>query len=514
MTKRIMSIAAAAAVLTSGAMAFDTNDKGEILTRDLTAKGNYTNGKVAQEELYRSGLDLVYDNKKGDALIYPAFNAKEDWGTEIAFRNNLKNSAVAAKVVVYAADDSREVMDFNVYLSAKDQCRFTIKKDTDGKTYVYSEDGSVLVASNKNGARFASASEPFKAELSVDEGYVIVYGMGQFIREVKGGLDGYHNDHNGLFLDYRDALNKYRKGWDTITMHQGVYVGEDPIQSPAMDEIDEDDYSVKEVHYSALSGTERIFNTTGVSRDMLLAPTALLNFTDGSNDGQIILWAPGEYATLADRNLGDTDDNASTPDVYDIDQTVEDNRAFNVAKATYTYEAGSANFASNVDNKLIVTQPMKRLLVQMGEADRYWVKACTDSSEDHVKYGQVTGLEWGFRTASSIYNEDEYLLGGIDSDDPVISPANSAEQGAYCLELQELANIEAEALEREPEEFADKNGFVDVDFTTKTTNFIPAIITQMSASKVGENAHINWVYSPVNKFANVQVDPVDETKIK
>ncbi len=499
-----MSVAALVAILGTGAQAFDTNATGDILSRDMTP-GNYTDGVKAESTLLRSGIDLIADRLKGDSLIYPAFNMKDAWGTEVVFRNNLKKEAVIAKVVVYAADDSREIVDFNVYLSAKDQFRMTMKNGM-----ITSTDGSTPTATNAAGAIFASETNPFSVPVNdpvtgepVESGYVIVYGMAQTDLE-----NGYHGKHNELFKAYRAALSEERPGWDSLRMHQGVYADEEAIQAPNMhnsrgtwnptDDEDLDvDYQLYTVAMNALSGTERIFNGTGETRDMLLNPTALLNFTDDSDDGQIILWAPGEYATLADRNI-------KNDGAYDRDAVNQDNNTFLVASSTYAYENAGSNLSTSVDNKLLVLQPMKRLLAQLGFGEEYWVNVCIDESTD-AKAGLVTGMTYGFRANLAIWNENENALGELEGSDPITSPDSSQSTSAHCMELEELNNLEAEAAEREPEQFADKNGFVNLYMSTGK-GAIPAIITQMTASRVAGDAHINWVYTPSNKILDALAD--------
>ncbi|WP_153015051.1 hypothetical protein, partial [Sulfurovum riftiae] len=157
MVKKLISVAAVVAIMGTGVQAFDTNTTGDILTR-TGQPGNYIGGIMAYSDL-RLSTNESGDRLKGDALIFPAFDMQNDWGTEIIFRNELKENAVVAKVVLYAADDSRELIDFNVYLSGLDQFRFTIK---DG--VVKSTDGSVVISENfqTDDVTFASEENPFE----------------------------------------------------------------------------------------------------------------------------------------------------------------------------------------------------------------------------------------------------------------------------------------------------------------------------------------------------------------
>ncbi|WP_161937650.1 hypothetical protein, partial [Sulfurovum riftiae] len=226
-----------------------------------------------------------------------------------------------------------------------DQFRFTIK---DG--VVKSTDGSVVISENfqTDDVTFASEENPFEVKVldpitkkTVETGYVIVYGMMQT-------AESYHNHHKDLFEDYRDSLDHTRDGWRTAHMTLGVYDDKDhEIEAPNLDQAVE--HGVMDVQSTALSGTERIFNASGETRDLLLNPTALQNFTDQT----VILWAPGEYAAIADRAIADGK--------YDAKQVDNDTQAFLVNSTTYVYN----NANGNVDNKFIITQPTKRFMVQL-----------------------------------------------------------------------------------------------------------------------------------------------------
>ena len=475
MTKKLMSVAAMVAIMGTGAQAFDTNTAGDILTR-TGMLGKYMHGQPANNTL-RLSTNESGDRLKGDALIFPVFDMQNDWGTEIIFRNNALNhkggsSAVVAKVVLYAADDSRELIDFNVYLSADDQFRFTIK---DG--VVKSTDGSVVISENfqTDDVTFASEASPFEAKVldpitkkTVETGYVIVYGMMQ-------PNATFHDDHKGLFKRYRETLDDLRDGWRTHHMTLGVYDDDQNTTAPDVSTIK----GAKDVVATALSGTERIFNASGETRDLLLNPTALENFTDGN----LLLWAPGEYAAIADRQIND--------DKYDGSEIRDDSDAFLINNTTYVYN----NAKGNVDNKFIITQPTKRFLTQLGFGKDFWVEVCEDNSPDAANI--TTGMKWGFQGELRILdeNEQEYsetIGGGI-----ITSPASSSSQSAHCLELTTLGS---EDLEGQAGEFANGNGFIKYDMTTGDENGIPAIITEMSANRVGGNGEINWVYAPATKL--------------
>ncbi len=289
--KKMLSAIAAVAVLSSGAIAFDiTMDLAQV--NDANTHANANASELANNETgyaydsetgtiayYKGGVYTndkleLSDSLRGDALIYPAFSQDNGWETEITVRN-VKDVAIIAKAVIYRDTDSREMLDFNIYLSAHDVARFKIKE---GK--VTTQDGSIIASLEGKGTVSNPADgvandfvtedalkdtssehidkligvfdEKFKAGKETwPGGYVIVYGMMQAEanttsypdrnydpedlkdtgdkQDVNIDLDTdnnedtpnvenriaamYHNNHAKLFYDYRKVLDKCRPGW-------------------------------------------------------------------------------------------------------------------------------------------------------------------------------------------------------------------------------------------------------------------------------------------------------------
>ena len=252
-TKKLLSAAAAVAVMSTGAMAFDTNTDGELLSTDSsTAAGLYDFNSSAEAN---STIQKIGEGQMGNALIYPAFFAgggDDKWQSEFSIINNSDN-AVIAKVVLYGAQDSVELRDFNVYLSAHDVFRATLKDgkiySTDGSTvlpgsdagkvventgtHVYNntevEDGNVTTTNlgiykYKDDGEMVSADNPLDIfvdpneesggqGLAVDKdgnavyahtGYIAVFAMA----EAKG--TSYHKKHKELWQDYRHLVDTCR----------------------------------------------------------------------------------------------------------------------------------------------------------------------------------------------------------------------------------------------------------------------------------------------------------------
>ncbi len=608
-----MSIAAVMTAFTSsGVMAFDTdgnpnnaNDGPILVQNEHATEAGYQgdllpeiNGTPANTPNPHPPVQSIANlrlssNGLGDALVFPMFSQKDSWGTEIVVRNTDQEHAIVAKVAVYAADDSEEVLDFNVYLSAADVVRFKIENGN-----ITSEDGSVLrvfpaPSSNSNDVSrsdFASASNPFSRSLDIDEGYVVVYGMAQASTE-DDALDSfdmrYHNRHPLLFKNYRRELDVCRPGWrnghqnamkyGTYTRHtlsssivnysvaapnQGVNcnlssnvalsgsvnaviaaatnasvlaskITDQATALQALNQVQVMQTAVNGLPLSAaviqardaiivaqaainaavnlnhtvtqkeleaisngineltqqvaaaaasvsslatgtraapgnffgdvdpsLTGTVRLYNATNGARDMVLPATAIDNFTSGNK----IIYTEGEIASLQDRKITGGSNGWAK---YSEAGIRADAQAFVVREASYNFAANS------LANKLIVTQPYKRVLVQLGNDDGYWQGINND-------FG-------GFSFLYNVYDENENL----DPTPYTHSPYTSLNK-VLRNELEKMPNLE------EGTRFDGKNGFALLRFTNadgNNTTGIPAIVTQMVGTTVGGVPQLNWVYS-------------------
>jgi hypothetical protein len=453
---KLISTVAAMAVLASSAFAFETNSTGGITNFSGTPATFKTSVK-AETPLYPSWY-------KGDALIYQAFNQADEWESEFTLRNN-KPYGIVAKVSIYEGKGSKEILDINVYLSANDVFRFKI---ADGK--FYTEDDSVVTGASQEDEsiiEWASKSNPINVKMDTDYGYVIAYGMGQSSITNHGP-----KAKEKLFKTYRKALSTARPNWRVARMEQGVFVGtKDPVTVAPY--VKDDKLPLKDVENKSLSGQVRIYNKSEEPRDLLLNARAIKNFTE---KGRVMLWAPRELSNLHDRDIVTPDGNLS---IYDKAKVSEDASAF--AKSTAYYTFNNNGETPDVDNKLIVTQIYKRTLIQLGNTDGYWVKRKCYNSDTKGYSFQAAGVYW---------NEREVKHVSQNPGDIEISPGNDTETVGYCNELTEINRPEIGT------DVESENGYVNFYFGSKG---IPALVTQMSASKVGDQYRINWVKSVVEK---------------
>jgi hypothetical protein len=521
--KKIVLSTLLAGMLSLGA--FDANTSGNIVTNtdtvvngfikegynpnfdsSLLVKSGYINGNDANGTLRLS-------NTFGDALIYPAFRTEDGWGTNIRVTNASSTSAVVAKVVLYSSTDSRELLDFNIYLSANDVFDFDItaegvKTSDDSIEIQATKPWDVSSGSDADAVIMNSGSvRTISSKLPVNSGYVIIYAMAEAkddatVIPATGSntitAASYHKDHEDLFLDYRELLDACRTDvnstgnyqvddgvWrSALSSAQGIKNGMMTYQVASPNQLETCtadaliagtlDYKNKVKFVDpdpVLFGTVSITNTANEidARNILLNATALENFTDNS----LMIWTAGELATLTDRRINsDLNSSNAAPD-YNVTGIVQDAKAFEIKTAYYEFKD------SEIQNTLHITSPMKRPLVQLLGNTSYWSNVSASSP-----YG-------GYDIQRTIRNtsEDKY----------VASTASGIITSPYTgtVNPTTLITNESGGLQNLQDGSGYSKGYVEVDFVNNPT--YPGIVTQMSASIVEGKPEINWVYAPVER---------------
>jgi len=560
MMKKVISAVLAGVLMTSGASAFETNTVGTIV--DLAGnKGVYNTSNVASEVLSRSFDSPTDDRMSGDALIFPAYKMNENWETEVVFRNNYDDRGVVAKVVLYTGDTSREVFDFNVYLSANDQVRFVLDstqtfKSNDCSIVTRASFGTSTEPDNSStSTKFACDTDAYpngfeynirdhlneQAKMDItsevlENGYIVVYGIFETnlngytgdvfnynrpsltLSNVRINDNTFHFRHLELWRLYREVMDTYRtplwRDWQE-TMTYGVYTQSAPLPAPNVRDTLVND-GVQPVGQNALSGSVRIYSAADVAepRDLILPATALANFSD---DNTLMLWASTEYASIGDRCIDVDDINAPLIDTdtfvnYNATCVGNDTDTFLVDNAVYTFKHDANDITGDMANTLLITQPTKRFLAQLfynnaglALADTYWTFNTTtcprESISAHGTPAVYDGSEYGIRAnLGAVFDDDENSY-TLSTDVDVFSPYTlDATITAHCDELETLSNIELNFNDEIGAFAQDKNGFVKVDFNNGDIDTrLPAIITQMKATRVNGVAKTNWFYAPSNR---------------
>lgn len=538
----MLSLAAAMVLTTTSAMAFDANsstndDTGVSVIQTYTpsvgyikkdynpnfetttqVKSGYVNGEGNNSQILTQSSTGF-----GDALIYPAFKVADGWNTTMTVTNTSSTNAVVAKVVLYASDDSRELIDFNIYLSQNDVFTFKVTE-----TGVTTSDDSIESAASKAQDTLASADtdtvtmntygteRTITAALPVNSGYAIIYAMAETNAsqaakansQIAGTgaelLHGYHKDHADLFLDYRELLDTCRTNgvnnddvWrqalvSNATMTNGMIIS--PIQAPIVlatcDDGNTTNYRnlTNFVSPSAniLFGSEIITNDLASgdeTRNLMINASGLSNYTA---DNVMMLWTAGEAASITDRRIVSSGD--STDALTDLNETgIEaDALTFDVNTTYYSYNS------SHTANALHITSPVKRGLVQALGTGSRWSGVATTKP-----YGE-------FDFSRFIYNdqEDKYTVASSINTGVIVSPYNpdaaALPEAAILQESLGLSNLEKPAVDSDAAKYS--KGYVEVGFKKGTTaGKYPAIFTQMSAQTVNGKSLTNWFYAPIQK---------------
>jgi len=537
MTKKIMSIAAIAAIFTTGANAFDATQGHGKLMKETSAtaavQGTYFGENNATINHVTALARYANPGQPGDALIFPAFFSNNGFSTEFSVINTSSTEAVVAKVVLYSAVNSNELRDFNIYLSANDVFRATIKDgkitSTDGSTVVVGSDGASVKDDHgfkyTDNATMASTTTPFETSVGEDIGYIGVFGMVQAERNTtispspigtSKHVDArYHQKHLELWRDYRHLVDQCRtENWRSgIT--NGIYTGAARVTTPNIDAnnsirlsttpeiitgIDKNCTTLQSsaqladnnrrtpVHFTGvgqvLTGSIIVSGTDSKgTRAMTLQPTTFANFSDKNNT---VLWTEGELATIFDRCI----ESNATYNKTDYNATcVQTDAGVNRITSTL-YEFGS------VESKLLVTQPWKRVLVQMNGdgATLPFAGAWNNVNRQSTANGIVSGADnkdfnikdYGvFNITQTVYNDDEDQYIGT-SGGFTVSPASTSSTG--------IAN-EMAMFDPLPGGANYPKGYSWINYTSPVQH---GIVTQMTANEIDGSAEINWIY-PVTR---------------
>lgn len=101
-------------------------------------------------------------NGKGDVLIYPFYAALSGgWETKISVVNTATNRSVIARIGIYSARSSVEVLDFFLFLTPTDVWTGVIRVGDNNAVEIYSTDDSAMTATGV----FASPTNPLKVPL-------------------------------------------------------------------------------------------------------------------------------------------------------------------------------------------------------------------------------------------------------------------------------------------------------------------------------------------------------------
>lgn len=523
MTKKLFSTVAAAAVLSTSLMAFDNIDGVSTTSTSIpyTFKtGNSTDLiKDVNSTSATSIINIVGSGQQGDALIFPAFNVGNGWESTVRVINTSTTNAVVAKVVLFAGDDSRELRDFNIYLSANDVWEGTIKIDTDGVAKLISTDESSPLQSIGTG--MASVNTPMvTSAIGASSGYIEVIGcaMAVDLAHANGTIINTpttvktataHKDHINLRADYVATAASARNILTPTVYTNGVITSGANV--PAVDANTSLRTSITTLQYTfgdvtnVLTGDIRITDTIN-GKDMVMSAIKLSNVTADKTLGQTataIMFTEGEAANIADRNLVAANNGLNNLSVigtlvanfaeYNYGMLKLDADEFTVKNVYATYGDSS----SAVNNMVLLTSPYKRLLVNSdvvlttGASNKTnfgatstvigaMYKGVTASATAVTNYGYFDALALIFDQAETQASASQF------------SPANTPTMKfAYEVSASEGNTVSTDNLSTYLAQAGFAKGFVNLQFRNPAG--VSTIPTQMIATTAAGRVVTNWI---------------------
>ena len=474
MTKKVLSAMAAAAILGTGALAYEVSDLQHLSKR--------TNYEVNASKLTTSSY------KDADVMIFPAFYAGNGFSTQVRVINN-SNKAIVAKVVFFEKDTSKEVLDFNIYLSGNDAWTANIVEEN-GKYYLISTDNSSPLQSVNYD--MASADNPLKIELGAHAGYF------EILKAVIVDKS-YHNKHKELRAAYNKWAKSVRTGQTSITDVDVDRIAEGVYQKVTIPHIDFNNLpatlkcfemtqagcfsNVDTTADTTLYGEETLINAnSGVESAMTINPVYLSDSVDNAG----LVYLEGEKANAMDIVLDKN--TAGIGYLSNGDYTRLGIAAVNNVLVPYK------DADSLVNTRLLVTSPFKRVLVQSFTDKNGNVKIGGKTFYTGVKKdakGNITNYGV-FKAKIDVYDNEENKF-----DTATFSPApvsfmtfNKEVQSTEATDVT-LSSYITKAITAD--QSFENGGYSILNFD-KTQAGLLGIATLMTGTYVNGHGAINWMY--------------------
>jgi hypothetical protein len=471
MTKKFLVSLAAVAALSTSAMAYD----------DLAAVNAHLEGSSDQHALNYDATKFQYVQGPAQGLIFPLVAAVQGYSTTFRVTND-NSKPVVAKVVIKNASDSREIFDFNLYLSAHDSFIGKIQKESDG-VYLIVDDSSVEVQNFK----YQTPTGEYKIKLTKPDGsdfttgYIEVIGM---VTYNNGDLHGsnlisaYYKDVYGLrgVADADPSQVLYDKGVPYLNNGKKFTV-------PFVDVS-------KNANWSQMSQSllgEEILENDSLNLKSIIDAVGV-DYTD--DDAHTLVYLPkGETGTFADATLdyNVAGDNQIEYNVSKLETMLSDTSP----KKVYLPYEDDVNPA---EYNYYVTTPFKLNIVKTAEysAGKQTIKIfeAKDSNTSDYDLGN-----WGYTLAPFIYDNDEHYTNDF-------SPATSnfiwlSDEVAFGTDDSVL---NPKTMLNKALSIGYKNGYILLERQRSANDVIPGIVTIMQASKLPSGINVvNFKYAPQSK---------------
>ena len=394
----------------------------------------------------------------GNYLLYPATYAVGDvWSTKLTVANTNSTTAVVARVVVRASDDSHELFDFPIYLTPGDVWDGVLENH-DGNLVVTSTDDSNMI---KSGSGFiqASPSNPIyngeKANIAASKNALTYVEVFQLAKYDAGAIDS-------SWKPFTD-MNKTK-------FFNHVRNTSDPRDMNTAETVDTTTFSGELIGRQSIIATA----TAEADRRFMSYNAFAVNHTAGMND------------TLTGVIATDTTLDAMTGD---RDTALADLRTAMETKEIYALYEGDGTAVS--DFRVIFTAPTKKYTLPseiVNSTDVGWGfegnSSATAGFLDTTYYYEynITGRDMSehVRRCQPIIEDTDYSGVDVNNSDCVPEEAHNE------VEVLKYEGLTSDALAKDKYVFP-AGGFVTYELN-KTTPVVP---TEFTSTKVNGMIMVN-----------------------
>ena len=498
MVKKFLLSAAVVGALATSAMAYDSFGGMSQKAQNITSAPATSIADVVKTK-----------NQLGNALIFPAYFVGNGWQSTIRVINTSDN-AVVAKVVFYDGNDSHEVKDFNIYLSANDVWTGTVKVDSDGVAKIISTDDSAPLKVVNGVYKMASADNPMKESIDSSNGYIEVIGM---VDTTQSG----HADHVNLRKAYDFFSHDARDVADPI-FNKGVITNSasfpfiDMSKATAATIVDKTtgagtagtfgtkvdvdgdgiaDYTFNAINANnVLTGDIRITDTVN-GKDMVF-PAIGLDIYNGHAGNGALVYLEGEAANIADTEI----DNTPAYNTSNLSADLAD-LASNATEAYITYGDAPVN-----NMYAIITNPFKRVLVQSAVQSGVISANATSGTVSNTTGDLISGIQTdanrnitnygSYSLIAQIYDESENAASASQFS-PATTPTLQFTKEVDTTGYDENDKTKLPYYLNQAAAQGFTKGYVKLTNAVNSGQIIPGIVTQMIATTAGGKVVTNWI---------------------
>ncbi len=448
-----------------------------------------------------AAMQLATDGT-GDYLISPVYYGVGNFKTDLKVVNTNTTNAVVAKVIVRGGKESKELVDFALYLTPGDVWTGKIYQDSDGDVYIESHDDSLMFgmkektitvpdknASGKCDNKELKIITPIvsgtlpggkvdlteRASAKNDEarrGYVEVIGVAAY-------------DPNKILDVINKELNVSKFTWNEgCEFNKTLFYTGIRILDQKYDINVSDDLGAHKPTGADLTGEQVIYATATDDKDKRFMKLPMLAIEDAHTQD-----LEGDGVLKSEYDLGDT---GSITQLHTILNK----------KHVYVLYDGNEDQTDIVPTQVIFTYPYMNIAEYNLSAQTAMLFRDMSETAAACKFKCTSGFDNGCTPTSPDGNPEDELSGGITQTTPCPVKTITDEVG-IVFDHDPTANIKDPYISK----YAfTTGGYVDINLTNvpvagqySTDNGLPVIPTTIMAKDIGGLYLNNHLYNPYNR---------------